>query len=50
MLALNSAGMLALPFLMVYYAVTLIPGLLLMKMDMRKTNHKGTGIYAIAEK
>lgn len=50
MLALNSAGMLALPFLIVYYALTLIPGWLLMKMDMRKSNRKGTGIYAIAEK
>ena len=36
-----------LPF---YYAVTLLPGLILMNIDMFTKNEKGTGIYALAQK
>jgi SAM-dependent methyltransferase len=40
----------ALPFMAVYYVLTLPVGLLLMKMDMSDTREKGTGIYALAKK
>lgn len=40
----------AAPVVALYYIITLLPGLLLMKLDMVVTNKKGTGIYALAQK
>ena len=50
MLWMNRYKLWVLPVLAVYYLFTLPYGLLLMKLDMKGTNEKGTGIYALAEK
>lgn len=50
MLWLNKIKLWALPVMAVYYIFTLPVGLLLMKMDMKSQNEKGTGIYALARK
>ena len=39
-----------LPVMAIYYIFTLPVGLVLMKLDMKDTNEKGTGIYALAQK
>lgn len=50
MLWLNKIKLWALPFMAVYYIFTLPIGLILMKLDVREHNEKGTGIYALARK
>lgn len=40
----------ALPFMAIWYLFTLPIGLVLMKLDMRRENDWGTGIYALARK
>jgi len=50
MLWFTKWGMKAAPLVVLYYIITLIPGLVLMKMDMWAHNEKGTGIYALARK
>ena len=50
MLWLTRWGMSSMFFLPFYYILTLIPGLLLMRLDMISKNEKGTGIYALAQK
>lgn len=39
-----------LPLMAIYYIFTLPAGLVLMKMDMKAENEKGTGIFALAQK
>lgn len=48
MLWLTRWGMGAMVILPFYYLITVIPGLILMRMDMSGNNEKGTGIYALA--
>lgn len=50
MLWLNRFKLWVLPLLAIYYLFTLPYGLLLMKLDMKGVNKKGTGIYALARK
>lgn len=50
MLWLTKWGMKSMFFLPFYYLITLLPGLLFMRMDMMSKNEKGTGIYALAKK
>ncbi|MGM0589922.1 MAG: class I SAM-dependent methyltransferase [Bacteroidota bacterium] len=50
MLWFTKWGLAISPLVALYYLVTLLPGLLLMKMDMSGYNPKGTGILALAEK
>lgn len=50
MLWMNRYKLWILPLLAIYYLFTLPYGLLLMKLDMKGTNEKGTGIYALARK
>lgn len=45
-----TASKLMIVFLPFYYALTLIPGLICMQIDMYTKNEKGTGIYALAKK
>lgn len=49
MLWLNK-GMWAMPVLLLYYLVTILPGLLLMRMDMMRKKEQGSGICALAQK
>jgi 2-polyprenyl-3-methyl-5-hydroxy-6-metoxy-1,4-benzoquinol methylase len=50
MLWFNRFGMITLLWLPAYYLVTLLPGLLMMSMDMKQENEWGTGILGIAVK
>jgi len=50
MILLNRLKMFALILLAPYYLVTLLPGLLLMRLDLIGENEWGTGIYALAQK
>jgi len=50
MLWMNRYKLWVLPLLVFYYLFTLPYGLVLMKQDMKETNEKGTGIYALAKK
>lgn len=50
MLWMNKISLFALPFIAIWYLLTLPVGLILMKMDLAQTNEKGTGIYALARK
>ena len=50
MILLTRLKLFALPFLLPYYALTLLPGLLLMRLDMNGENEWGTGVYALAKK
>lgn len=50
MLWMNKIRLLALPLMAVYYLFTLPIGLILMKLDMKSTNERGTGIYALGRK
>lgn len=50
MILLTRFKLLALPFLAAYYLVTLLPGLVLMRLDMNGENEWGTGVYALARK
>lgn len=40
----------AAPLVLLWYLVTLLPGLILMKLDVNRDNERGTGIYALARK
>lgn len=50
MLWMNKIKLWALPLMAIWYLVTLPVGLILMGLDMRDENEKGTGVYAIARK
>lgn len=50
MLWMTKIKLWALPFMAIYYLFTLPVGLILMKLDMKETNEKGTGIYALGRK
>lgn len=50
MLWMNRYKLWVLPLLVIYYLFTLPYGLTLMRLDMRQSNKKGTGIYALARK
>lgn len=50
MLWMTKAKLWALPLMAVYYVFTLPVGLVLMKLDMKDSNVKGTGIYALGKK
>ncbi len=50
MLWLTRAGLAVLPVLVFYYLITLLPGLLLLRLDMMKENETGAGICALARK
>lgn len=50
MLWLNKIRLWALPFMAVWYLVTLPVGLMLMWRDLYERNERGTGIYALARK
>lgn len=50
MLWLTKVKLWALPVMAVYYVFTLPVGLLLMWLDMKNDNERGTGIYALAQK
>lgn len=50
MLWLTKIKLWALPLMAVYYLFTLPVGLVLMALDLRDTNERGTGIYALARK
>lgn len=50
MLWMNKIKLLALPFMAIYYLFTLPVGLVLMSLDMKDQNEKGTGIYALGQK
>jgi len=50
MLWMNKIKLWALPIMAIYYIFTLPVGLILMKLDMRDDNEKGTGVYALAQK
>lgn len=50
MLWLNKGGLWVLPALFVYYVITIIPGLLLLRLDMASNIEEGSGIYAVAKK
>lgn len=50
MLWLNKGGLWILPALLIYYIVTLIPGLLLLRLDMMFRMDEGSGICAVARK
>jgi SAM-dependent methyltransferase len=50
MLWLTNVGLISVLILPFWYLITLIPGLLLMRIDMLTNNEKGTGILATARK
>ena len=50
MLWMNKIKLWALPLMAIWYLFTLPVGLVLMALDMRDDNEKGTGIYAVARK
>lgn len=50
MLWMNKIKLWALPLMSVWYILTLPVGLILMELDMRDKNVKGTGIYALGRK
>lgn len=50
MLWMNRYKLWVLPLLVIYYVLTLPIGIVLMKMDMKQANEKGTGIFALAKK
>ena len=50
MLWMNKIKLWALPVMAVYYIFTLPVSLILMRLDMKDENTKGTGIYAVAQK
>lgn len=50
MLWLTKLKLWALPLMAVYYIFTLPVGLVLMSLDMKDKNERGTGIYALAQK
>ena len=50
MLWINKIGKIALLLMLPWYAITLIPGLLLMSIDMIGDHSKGTGILVVAKK
>ena len=50
MLWFTKWGLAASPLVALYYVLALLPGLLLMRLDMIGSNEKGTGIYALAVK
>lgn len=50
MIWLNRIKLWALPVMAVYYVFTLPVALILMKLDLREHNEKGTGVYALARK
>ena len=50
MLWMTRFGLSVLPIMFLYYIITLIPGLLLLRLDMLKENKEGAGILAIAKK
>jgi SAM-dependent methyltransferase len=50
MLWLTRAGLIILPALCLYYLITLLPGLLLLRLDMMRGNETGAGICALAKK
>lgn len=50
MLWLTRAGLVILPALFLYYLITLLPGLLLLRLDMMRENKMGAGICALAKK
>ncbi len=50
MLWLTRAGLVILPALCLYYLITLLPGLLLLRLDMMRENETGAGICALAKK
>ena len=50
MLWMTKVKLWALPLMAVYYIFTLPIGLLLMSLDMKDINEKGTGVYALARK
>ncbi|MDZ7681685.1 MAG: methyltransferase domain-containing protein [Fodinibius sp.] len=50
MLWMTKIKLWALPLMAIYYLFTLPAGLILMAMDMRDNNERGTGVYALARK
>ncbi len=50
MLWMTRFGLSVLPIMFLYYIITLLPGLLLLRLDMLKDNKEGAGILAIAKK
>ena len=50
MIWMNKIKLWALPLMAIWYILTLPVGLILMKMDMKDENKKGTGIYAVGRK
>jgi hypothetical protein len=50
MLWMTKAKLWVLPLMAVYYLLTLPVGLILMALDMRDANDRGTGVYALARK
>lgn len=50
MLWMNKISLWAVPVMAIWYIFTLLPGLILMWLDIFNNNEKGTGIYALAKK
>ncbi|HKJ46792.1 MAG TPA: methyltransferase domain-containing protein [Balneolales bacterium] len=50
MLWLTRAGLAVMPVLFLYYLITLLPGLFLLRLDMMSKNDVGAGICALAQK
>lgn len=50
MLWLTKAGLIIMPALFIYYLITILPGLLFLRLDMMKDNKIGAGIMALAKK
>ncbi|MGD8426482.1 MAG: methyltransferase domain-containing protein [Balneolaceae bacterium] len=50
MIWLTKIKLWAIPVMVIYYLLTLPVGLVLMSLDMKRENKRGTGIYALAQK